>query len=217
LYLTKKQLEYILKNAKSEYYNSLDLNNKIGFAGTFKDQEKLFKLAENPNLHDGNVRSLLNKATDKDKMAQIIIENKPKLSDDNFFNLLYSATDKDKIAQLIIKYKPELTNHDVKNLLNKATDKDKMAELIINKKPELSDNNVYFLLQYATDIDKIAQILGSNNINKLTDEDVSGFFDDIPLLHVTTDKPKFAQIINKYHTKKTPEIQKILDKYLNEI
>ena len=41
---------------------------------------------------------------------------------------------------------------------------------------------------------------------------VDNFFDE--LLHKTKDKPKIAQIINKYHTKKTPVIQKILDKYL---
>ena len=64
-YFTEEQFDYILKNAKSEYYNSLDLDGKIKFAGKTQDQEKLFKLAENPKLTGYNVSDLLYFAKDK--------------------------------------------------------------------------------------------------------------------------------------------------------
>ena len=57
--------------------------------------------------------------------------------------------------------------------------------------------------------DKIAELLQkeTDNISKLSYENVHD------LLH----SKKIAQIINQYHTKKTPEFQKILDKYLHEL
>ena len=241
-YLTEKQLEYILKNAKSEYYNSLDLNGKIKFAGKTKDQEKLFKFAENPKLSDDNVTNLLIFATDKDKMVNRLLNILPKLSENNVRDLLIRTNEPDKIAELIIIEKKlelsdnvvyfllqhsinkdkiaellkdninKLSGNSVYSLLLKATDKDKMAELLgkdnINK---LSDNGVYYLLQHSINKDKIAELLGKDNINRLSDDGVYN------LLLKATDKDKMAQIINQYHKKKTPEIQKILDKYLHEI
>jgi hypothetical protein len=191
-YITEKQLEYILKNAKSEYYNSLDLYGKIKFAIKTNDQNLFFKLAENPKLDDNNVIDLLSYATDKDKIAKIIIENKPELSDKNVYNLIYYATDKekDKIAELIIENKPELSHNNVYNLLKHANDKDKIVKIILNKKPELTDDDVYYLISYATDKekDKFAELiiekkpeLSSNNVDNL--------------LKYAKDKDKFAEII----------------------
>ena len=47
--------------------------------------------------------------------------------------------------------------------------------------------------------------------DKLSDNDV---FD---LLRSVRDKQKIAQILNQYHNKKTPEIQKEIDKYLHAV
>ena len=192
-YLTEKQLEYILKNAKSEYYNSLDLYGKIKFAITINDQNLLFKLAENPKIDDKNIYDLLKHATDKDKFAEIIINKKPELSDNNVDNLLQYATDKevDKIAELIIEKQPELSDYNVRHLLHYANDKDKFAEIIINKKPELSYNNVDNLLHYAKDKDKIAEIILNKKL-KLSDDNVYNLF------RYATDKDKMAEsILNK--------------------
>ena len=127
------------------------------------------------------------------------------------------------MAELIIKYKPELSDNDVYNFLNpdKETDeeinkeinKDKIVELIIEKKPELSDNDVYFLLKHATDIDEIAKLIQEkeDNISKLSDTEL------LDLIDLSNDKKRMAQIINKYHTKKTPEIQELIDRYLHEL
>ncbi len=358
-YLTDKQFAYAIKEFKGEYYNSLGLDGKIEFLGKTNDQEKLLNFAENPNLSDSNVHNLLKHATDKDTMAQIILNkisklsddnvaqllkhatkkdimaqiilNKnPELSDNNVYNLLDYATEKDIMAQIILNKKPELSNSNVHNLLKHATDKDKMAQIILNKKTELSDNNVHNLLQYAIDKDtmaqiiiekkpeindhnvysllhyaidknKIVKILGTDNISKLSDDSVYSLIYDAydkqemaeiiikykpeisnknvaDLLQYATDKDKMAQIIikykseltdnnvlrlldyaidkdhiaellqqhtdnisklsdhnvndliiyskngqklaqiiNKYHTKKTPEIQELIDKYLHEL
>ena len=82
--------------------------------------------------------------------------------------------------------------------------------MIIKYKTELSDNNVRVLLHYAEDKDKMAELLQkeTDNISKLSDDSVSS------LVEYRKDGKKFAQIINKYHQNKTPEIQEILDKYL---
>ena len=313
-FITGKQLKYVMKEFKGEYYNSFNLDGKILFALTINDQDLLLKLIENPKLSDHNVSNLLVDATDKDKMAELIIKKKPELSDENVSDLLISATDKDKMAELIIKKQQELSDKNVLDLLYHATEKDeiaellgkdninklsdnsvhiflrsafryvddnkkeKLAELIIKYKSELTNYNVLDLLYYATDIDKVAELLGKDNINKLSDSNVhtsSRYADNkkeekdkmaqiiikykselnnynvLNLLRYATDKDKIAellqretdnisklnsddidelfeygwkeekekmaQIINQYHKKKTPEIQEILDKYLNEI
>jgi hypothetical protein len=146
-------------------------------------------------LSDENVRKLLQLATDKDKIAESIINNKPELSDDNVYYLILYAADRDKIAESIINKKPELSDDNVFNLFSYARDKDKIVQLLgknnINK---FSDKNVRELLGHATekDKDKIAQILGADNIKKLSDESIRS------LLDYATDKNKMAQIIIKY-------------------
>ena len=229
--ITTKQFSYAIKEFKGEYYNSLDLTGKIEFAGKTKDQNLLFKLAENPKIDDKNVKYLLQYATDKYKIAELIIENKPeltesnilylfqyatdknkiaeilgkdkvnKLSDDTFEFLLLYVTDIDKIAEIILKYKTELSDKNVDNLLQYATDKDKFAELIIEKKPELTHDNVFRLLYNATDIDKIVKILGTDNINKLSDGNVSALFRYAADNYID----KIAEIIIRYKTKISDE------------
>ena len=82
-----------------------------------------------------------------------------------------------------------------------------MVELISKYKTELSDKNIYLLLSKAKDKDKMAEILGSDNINKLSDDNVLDLFYDYDV----KDKQKMAQILNQYYNKKTPEIQKEID------
>ena len=177
---------------------------------TDKDRMAEIIISKKPKLYSDDVSALLRNATDKEETAELIIK-KQDFSDSDVYSLLRDAIDKDGIAELIIKYKKELTNSNVGNLLDKATNKDGIAELIINKKPELTDSNVVNLLANATDIDRIAELLQkkTDNISKLSDQNVKFMFG-----WLVFDKPKMAQIINKYHQKKTPEIQKLLDKYL---
>ena len=135
-----------------------------------------------------------------------------KLSDDNHVSdLLLAATDKDHIAELLGSDNiSELSVHHVFYLLRFAEDKKQMAKILgsdnINK---LSDSDVYNLLLSTLDIDQMAKVLGSDKITKLSIGYVSY------LLLFAEDKKQIAQIINTYHQKKTPEIQKLIDKYLS--
>ena len=119
--------------------------------------------------------------------------------------LLYDAEDKDKVAELIIKHKPELNDGDITYLFKYVTNKDELIETIMRMKTELSDDNVSAFLEFATDKEKIAEQLGTNNISKLS----------FPYVKSAIVYKKYGQqlakIINKYHTKKTPEIQEIID------
>jgi len=291
---------------KFAFGDNKKIENIINIFLTSKNLEVTAKklASELDKFSDGDVYYLLNAATDKEKMAEVIAKYKQKLSDDNIRVLLWRLPNKDKIdeiAELIIKNKKELSFSDVQNLLHYANDQGKIAELIINNKSELDDDivtlaldyatdqgkmgeliiskkleldgngvTVYRLLGTATDQDKMAELLGTNNINKLSDESVGDLLSDASdkeaiakviikykteltdsnvynlvyhakeieetaeLLQQHTDnisklsddsvidlvdyrkgdKKQMAQIINKYHTKKTPEIQEIIDKYL---
>ena len=118
-------------------------------------------------LSDGNVAYLLKYATDKNNMADLIIQKKQELTHDNVSILLQYATDKDKMAehlQIEIDNISKLTNNDIVTLLDKATDKDKMAELLIKYKTKLHDpwaSSVWYFMNYATDDnkDKIAELI----------------------------------------------------------
>ena len=191
--ITTKQFDYAIKEFKGEYYNSLDLTGKIEFAGKTKDQEKLFKFAENPNLSRSDISYLFHNATDRDKMAKLIIQNKKVLTGYNVSDLLNFAKDKkdkDKIAKLIIKYKPELDDKNISSLLGHATEKDEIAKLIIEKKPELSDDNVHGLLFNATEKDEIAKLIIEKK-PELSDNNVFN------LLYYATNKDKIAELLGK--------------------
>jgi hypothetical protein len=192
--ITTKQFDYAIKEFKGEYYNSLDLTGKIEFAGKTKDQEKLFKFAENPNLSRSDISYLFHNATDRDKMAKLIIQNKKVLltgyNVSDLLNFAKDKKDKDKIAKLIIKYKPELDDKNISSLLGHATEKDEIAKLIIEKKPELSDSNVHGLLFNATEKDEIAKLIIEKK-PELSDDNVRY------LLYYATNKDKIAELLGK--------------------
>ena len=175
------------------------------------DKEKIAEaiIEKTPELSNDGIYSLIQFSKDKqDKIAEIILNKILKLSNQNIENLLRMATDKNKIAQLIIEKKPELDNQDVETLLSSATDKDKIAKLLgAEKINKLSDIDIYRLLVHATNKEQMAKALGTDNISKLTYDNVSSLIEYAP------DKIKMAQIINQYHTKKTPEIQELISKY----
>ena len=214
--ITQKQFTYAIENFKGEYYNSLDLNDRIQFAGKTNDQEKLLKLAENPELDGRNVRVLLSYSDDKTKMAEIIIENISELSEEIINYLLKnyiaassisaseiyaSYTEIEKIAELIVNKRSDiLSDKDVHWLLYKATDfkspdKDKIAKLIIQNKPELNDDNVKDLLAYSEVKDEIAKLIIKKK-PKLSDRDISN------LIYYSEEKNKDG--IKKLILKKQP-------------
>jgi len=190
--ISQKQFKYATENFKGEYYNSLDLNDKIRFAGRTNDQQKLLKLAENPELSHPDVSDLLSYSDDKTKIAEIIIENISEFSEEKINYLLKnyiaassisaseiyaSYTEIEKIAELIVNKRSDILSDNIVNrLLYKATDfkspdKDKIAKLIIQNKPELNDDNVKDLIYYSEDKDAIAKLIIKKK-PKLSDIDI---------------------------------------------
>ena len=163
----------------------------VGVLGTSIKNVYKSPIKNKERFEFGDNATILNqllKSKNLEKTAKKLRSNLNKLSDGDVYNLILKSTDKkQEMAEVIAKYKTELTDWNVENLLDDATDKDKIAELIIQNE--------------------------KNNISKLSKDSI------YYLLQYQTkeDKIKIAQIINRYHTKKTPEIQKEIDKYLHEL
>jgi len=116
------------------------------------------------------------------------------------------------MSEIIIKYTTKLSNSNVSHLFM-GNNSQKIASLLKNKIHRINDissSSIARLLNYSNDKNEMVEELGANNISKISDEHVG------ILLNQATDKDQMAQIINRYHTKKTPEIQEILDKYLTQ-
>lgn len=154
---------------------------------------------------------------DKDKMAELIIKNKSEISDQNLRDLIKNAIEKEKVTKIIIQNKTELSSKKILILLKSAINKDKMVDLITDYKyeykKEYSGTDVFNLIWYAKTKYKILQYLSNINISKLNDNQIRN------LLFKTTDTDDvkaIAQIINKNHMNKTPEIQELLDNYIRD-
>jgi len=233
-----KMAEAIIKYKKElsdkDVYNLLNSpSNKDKIAKIIIEK----KLEE---LSDGDVLRLLLHSIKKDEIAELIIKKKPELSNQNIFDLLLHSIKKEEIAGILQKEKDnisKLSDFHVRDLIARVTEKDEMLKIIIKYKPELSEDNVYYFIFKADDKDKIIELI----INKLSKIDIENGVRDLiryakdqekiaeyiikkepelsddgvyRLLVAVTDKPKIAQIINKYHTNKTSEIQELIDKYL---
>ena len=203
--LIMDKLPDIAKYYKVVFYNAHA--DKINAIETVDDILNFFNVEKLYNIPDDDISIFISCLTDKDKIAELIVKNMPNLTNQNIENLLINATNKDKIAEAIVEYKYELTNSNIVNLLYSVTVSDNIAELIINKKQNLSQTLVSLFLKKATYKDEIAKLIGAYYITNLDDQSV----DDLIYFATEEEKNKFAQIINKYHTKKTPEIQEIID------
>ena len=173
------QIDILIKNISKHNMNELSNKNvtTLFHYATNKDEMAKLIFQTKKELTGDNVRQLLYYATNKDKMAEILgLDNINKLSDEDVYSLLQYAKNPDEMAKFILQYKKELTDRNIENLLHYATNKDEMAKFILQTKKELTGDNVVHLLYYAKNKDKIAKILGSDNINKLSDEDVGNLF-----------------------------------------
>ena len=181
-------------------------------------------------------------------------DNISKLRQDHIAALFESATDKDKMAELLIKYKTKLHDPWTSSIwyfMNYATDdnKDKIAELIIQKETELSSLNlvpesgIEALLYHSNDTEKIATLLGTDNINRLESRNIQNLITKLEgkplkleiiakilgetnISKLTYDSIKYmlsksypkkentAKILNQYYANKTPQIKRLINKHL---
>lgn len=101
----------------------------------------------------------------------------------------------------------------IESLLKFAKDKDEMANIIIDniiENEQWKEAGAFVLINYAKDKEKIISRLGSKIISGLTAEEI-GSFSHSRKLNNKEQTAQIAQGIDKYHTKKTPEIQKLID------
>jgi len=185
--------------------------DKIDTIETVEDILKIFDVKKIEELTPDDIDMSLEAATEKDKIAELIINNKPELSNGNVYSLLKGATGKDKIAELIINKKPELSDNNVFNLIVQAINKYEIAKLIIKKKPEFSSDNVESLLLAAektplqADVMAIAYLIIEKK-PELSNEDIKN------LLFRATDKEKIAEaIINKIPNLSDDNVSTLLD------
>ena len=237
--LSNDNVEYLLESATDDNMAKLIINKKSELSG--RDVYYLLGYATNKE----EIAELLQ----KDKK-----DNINKLRQDYIVALLESATDKDKMVELLIKYKTKLHDpwaSSVWYFMNYATDdnKDKIAELIIQKETELSslnlvpDSGIEALLYFSKETEKIATLLGTDNINRLESRNIQNLitklegrplkleiiakilgetnisklsYDSIKLM-LSKSYPKkenIAKILNQYYTNKTPQIKRLINKHL---
>jgi lambda repressor-like predicted transcriptional regulator len=255
--LTPSEVNILLKNINEFDLNKLSDGNVRDLLKYAPDKDNMAELIiqKKSELTRDNVSILLYNATNKEEMAELIkTDNISKLNFNDVINLVQSATDKDKMAELLIKYKKKLHDADgwssiISPLLISAKNKYKIAELIIQKETELSSlhlvhhDDVEALLYYPNDREKIAALLGTDNIDRLEDNNVNGLikkldgkplelkiiakilgeknisklsYDSVKNL-LSKSYPKkenIAKILNQYYTNKTPQIKRLINKHL---
>jgi len=256
---TPSEVNILLKYVNEFDFNKLAYDN-VEHLLEYATDDNMAKLIINKKseLSGGDVYYLLAYATNKEEIAELLQKDKKdnisKLRQDYIVLLLASATDKDKMAELLIKYKTKLHDSWTSSIwyfMNYATDdnKDKIAELIIQKETELSSLNlvpesgIEALLYHSNDTEKIATLLGTDNINRLENRNISNLitklegrllkleiiakilgetniskltYDSIKLM-LSKSYPKkenIAKILNQYYANKTPQIKRLINKHL---
>jgi len=194
-----KNKDEIAQLLGSENINKLNNNYVYSLLKYAKNPDEIAKLIiQYKDLTNDNIYMLLKFATDKNEVAKLLgSENINKLDDDYVPSLVKYAENpdgtenRDEMAKLIIQYK-DLTDDNVHDLIYYTNDKDGIANLIIQSKKDLNDYNVFLLLRNAKNKEEIAQLLGTENINKLTDDYVPS------LLKYAENPDEMRSVLQKY-------------------
>jgi hypothetical protein len=169
--LTDKQLEFA--GTASGYYNSLDLDQKVGFASKTKNQDLIAELAKSQELNIKNMGILICATNDIDKIVEIFgRDNINKIQSNHIYNLLSHAVHTSEIR--------------------------KMAKILGQEKiDEITYSGVYYLFFKSKDKYELAEILGSHNINKLGSDAIEELLQMSDQYEVDS-AYKMAMIIIKY-------------------
>jgi hypothetical protein len=211
--INEKQFNYAIENFKGEYYNSLDLDGKIRFAGRTNDQEKLLKFTKDTSIEEDNISTFFEFAKNPDELIISLIDNSyifkqiPEYISSNTTSvLLQYAENKEKIARKLgTKLINQIEEGYIESLMTHVIDKDEMANVLVKYKTNLDGKDVASIIKYAKSKNLIAHSLKSANINKMS------AFDIEKLLRQQKD-PQIANILSKYKTNLTSlEVKTILD------
>ena len=203
------------KQKMKELKNNDGWIKSVGVLGTsiknvYKSPSKMKeKLAFGDNA---TIVDQLLKSKNLEKTAQKLGSYLDKLNNDDVFNLLKNSTDKEQMAKSLgEKNMNKLTERNFYELLESATDKQKILEIITKYKTNLSGNDVQTILLHAKDKEQIANKLGTLNISKISTNEIYYLFKSLIY------KKSIIKIINQYHTKKTPEMQELIDEYKSKL
>jgi len=214
--INEKQFDYAIENFKGEYYNSLDLDGKIRFAGRTNDQEKLLKFTKDTSIEEDNISTFFEFAKNPDELIISLIDNSyifkqiPEYISSNTTSvLLQYAENKEKIARKLgTKLINQIEEGYIESLMTHVIDKDEMANVLVKYKTNLDGKDVASIIKYAKSKNLIAHSLKSANINKMS------AFDIERLLRPQKDSQianQIANILSKYKTNLTSlEVRYIL-------
>jgi hypothetical protein len=155
--LTYEQLEFA-KNT-SGYFNSLDLKNKIIFAGKTKNQELIMQFIEKidvSELDEDIIDHVVYHSPDRLKTTKLIIKKVPKLSGSTIKDLITSLDPNGiaEVVELIIDTQSPLSDYIISNLIHGSQFRSvPVAKIIINKIPELSIGNINTMLYYSASLE----------------------------------------------------------------
>ena len=214
--INEKQFDYAIENFKGEYYNSLDLDGKIRFAGRTNDQEKLLKFTKDTSIEEDNISTFFEFAKNPDELIISLIDNSyifkqmPEYISGNIIRLLMThAENKEKIA---IKFGTKLINQmdqeNVELLMHFVVDKDETANVLVKYKTNLDGKEVASIIKYAKSKNLIAHSLKSANINKMSAFDIERILRQQKDSQIAN---QIANILSKYKTNLTSlEVRYIL-------
>ncbi len=215
--ITQKQFTYAIENFKGEYYNSLDLDGKIKFAGRTNDQEKLLKFTKDTSIEEDNIPTFFEFSKNPDELIISFIDNSyifKKIPEDISGNiikiLMQFAENKEKIARKLgTKLINQMEQENVEILMMIVIDKDETANVLVKYKTNLDGKEVASIIKYAKSKNLIAHSLKSANINKMSAFDIERILRFAKDPQITN---QIANILSKYKTNLTSlEVKTILD------
>ena len=175
-------------------------------------------------MEQGQIESLMTNVVYKDETANVLVKYKTNLDGKEVASIIKHAKSKNLIA------------HSLKSAnINKMSAFDIEKLLRFNKDPQISNQIANILSKYKTNLTSlevktilagtpsknlydIAEKLGENNISKIKYKHISKMFEPLTYDGLDEDdnrKITLSKVLNQYHTNKTPEIQELINKYMN--
>ena len=171
-----------------------------------------------------NVEMLMHFVVDKDETANVLVNYKTNLDGPEVKSIIRHAKSKNLIAYSLKSANiNKMSTFDIENLLSFPKDRqiaNQIANIIAKYKTNLNSLEVKAILEGtpSKNLYDIAEKLGEHNINKIKLEDMSKMLKTLTYDGLDEDdnrKITLSKVLNQYHTNKTPEIQELIDKYIN--
>jgi hypothetical protein len=179
-YSTANNKNKIIDVVLQEKGKNLTPNQATMFIIYSPDKEKtckdIIKNVGKDNLGADVITNCIFAASNKDDMAKILgPKNMAKMTSDHWERLIaHPNSDKLQVTKLMLQYTgANLSDEMIIQLLHNTKDKEMMAKIIIdNKGSNLTSPSVFHILSYVSNPEIFATMMGPENINKLTDNNI---------------------------------------------